>query len=88
MASVLLIAPSVHHRIAFREQDKEHIVLVGNGLAIGGLAFLAVAMVGVVFLITDFLFGTTATTAVTGVTTVAFAVIWFVVPVRRKFAAR
>src|SRR3954453_8324281 len=29
-ASALLIAPSAHHRIAFRHQDKEHIVLVAN----------------------------------------------------------
>src|SRR5918999_1854295 len=44
-ASALLIAPSIHHRIEFREQDKEHIVMVANRLAIAGLTFLAIAMV-------------------------------------------
>src|SRR5213078_627471 len=56
-ASAFLIAPSVHHRIAFRRQDKEWIVLTANRLAIIGLSFLAVAMTGVIMLVTDVLFG-------------------------------
>ena len=83
-ASAFLIAPSVHHRIAFREQDKEHIVLVANRMAIVGLTFLALSMVGVVFLITDVLFGGAATAIVTVATAVGFAVLWYAVPLRRK----
>src|SRR2546423_4816528 len=45
-ATVFLIAPSVHHRVQFRRQEKEEIVVVGNGLAVIGLAVLAVAMTG------------------------------------------
>src|ERR1700704_4867094 len=29
-ATVFLIAPSVHHRLLFRLQEKEHIVLIAN----------------------------------------------------------
>jgi uncharacterized membrane protein YiaA len=83
-ASLFLIAPSVHHRIEFREQDKEHLVLVANRMAIIGLFFLALAMVGVVFLITDVLFGAAATVAVTAAATLAFAVVWYGIPIRRK----
>lgn len=83
-ASACLIAPSVHHRIEFRQQDKEHIVLVANRLAIAGLTFLAVAMVGVVLLITDVLFGTGTTLAVTVATALMFAVLWYALPIRRN----
>ncbi len=37
LASMLLIAPSVHHRILFRQRDKEHLVLSANRLTIAGL---------------------------------------------------
>jgi hypothetical protein len=83
-ASACLIAPSVHHRIEFREQDKEHIVLVANRLAIVGLTFLAIAMIGVVLLITDVIFGTGITLAVSAATALAFALLWYALPIRRK----
>jgi uncharacterized membrane protein YiaA len=83
-ASAFLIAPSVHHRIEFREQDKEHLVLIANRLAIFGQVFLAVAMVGVVFLITDVLFGTAATIAVTAGTALGFGLLWYAIPFQRK----
>jgi uncharacterized protein DUF6328 len=82
-AAAFLIAPSVHHRIEFRRQDKEHIVLVSNRLAIIGLGFLAISMTGVILLVTDVLFGA-ATTAVTTVAVgLLFALLWYAVPLRR-----
>jgi Family of unknown function (DUF6328) len=84
VASACLIAPSVHHRIAFREQDKNHIVVVANRLAILGLTFLAIAMIGVVLLITDVIFGTGVTVAVSAATVLMFALLWYAIPIRRK----
>lgn len=87
-ATALLIAPSVHHRISFRQQDKEHLVVEGNRLAIGGLAFLALAMTGAVLLVTDFLFGNT-TTVITGVLVgLLYAVLWYALPIARRLGAR
>src|SRR5215212_2666054 len=40
ISTAMLIAPSAHHRINFRQQDKEYIVFLANKLAIGGLGFL------------------------------------------------
>src|SRR3954465_3547588 len=40
-ACVGLLAPAAHHRIEFREQDKERIVFGGTRLAIVGLTLLA-----------------------------------------------
>jgi hypothetical protein len=87
-ASLFLIAPTVHHRITFRMQDKEHIVLVANRLAIVGLGFLAVAMTGVILLVTDFLFGTGTTVATTALVASAFALLWYAIPIRRRQAGR
>jgi hypothetical protein len=81
-ASVCLIAPSMHHRLAFRRQDKEFIVLVANRLAIAGLSFLAIAMVGVILLITDILFGPAATVVVSVGAAATLAGIWYAIPLR------
>jgi len=85
-ASAFLIAPSVQHRIEFRRQDKEYIVVVANRLAIIGLGFLAVAMTGVILLVTDFLFGTATTIAATAAVAVMFLVLWYAIPLRRRFS--
>ena len=83
-SAVLLIAPSAHHRINFRQQEKAYIVFLANKLAIAGLAFLAIAMSCVVWLITDLLYGTTATAVATSATALTFAVLWYVVPIVRR----
>ena len=83
-SALLLIAPSAHHRINFRQQDKAYILFLANKLTIAGLGFLAIAMSCVVWLITDLLYGSTATALVTAVTALLFAVLWYVVPVVRR----
>lgn len=88
LASALLIAPTAHHRIQFRQQDKRHIIEMANRLAIAGLGALALAMVGAVMLVTDFLFGSTATIVVTGATGLLFAVVWYGLPLARRLGHR
>jgi hypothetical protein len=85
-SALLLIAPSAHHRINFRQQDKAYIVFLANKLTIAGLGFLAAAMSGVVWLITDVLYGGTATAIATTTTALAFAVVWYVLPVVRRLS--
>jgi amino acid transporter len=85
LASALLIAPSVHHRLAFRRQDKEHIVVVGNAFAVAGLGFLSLAMIGAILLVTDLLFGARTTGIATGLVGLAFALLWYAVPLRRRW---
>src|SRR3954465_13489244 len=55
-AAVLLIAPTAHHRILFRCGDKEHLVIVANRFTLGGLAFVALSMIGALVLVTDLMF--------------------------------
>jgi hypothetical protein len=87
-ATAFLVAPSAHHRVEFRMQDKRHIVFMANRLALIGLSFLAVAMTGVVLLITDFLYGTAATVTTTTVTALVFAILWYGIPLRRRMMRR
>jgi hypothetical protein len=83
-ASAFLIAPSAQHRILFRQRDKRYIVFWSNRLAIVGLGFLALAMTGVVLLITDFIFGAVATVIATAVAAFLFALLWYLLPIRRR----
>jgi hypothetical protein len=82
-AAVCLIAPTAQHRVEFRRQHKEQILMMANRLAIAGLGFLAIAMTGAIMLITDLLYGSTTTIVVTVVVGLAFALLWYLVPARR-----
>ena len=76
VATILLISPSAYHRLRWRQRDKERMLQTANRLAISGLAFLAAALTGAVFLLTDLLF---ASAAVVYLVTAAAAalVLWF-----------
>jgi hypothetical protein len=79
-ATALLIAPSAHHRLLFRQGVREQRLRIGNVLAILGLACLVPAMVGVVYVITDLIFGLTTALIVTIVMALSFLLLWFVLP--------
>ena len=82
-ACACLIAPTAHHRIEFRGQDKERIVFGGNRLAIIGLGLLATAMTGAITLVTDFLYSSTTTTIAAALVALLFATLWYGIPLRR-----
>jgi Family of unknown function (DUF6328) len=84
VSSALLIAPSAYHRINFRARDKERMLRTSNALAIAGLVFLALAIVGAIVLIADFLYGPAVPIICAGVGLVTFAVAWFVLPIVRR----
>jgi hypothetical protein len=86
MASAFLIAPSSYHRLRFRQREKEQMVLTSNRLAIVGLGILALAINGVVLLITDVLFRETTTIVVTALTALVFAGLWYALPLGRAAA--
>jgi O-antigen/teichoic acid export membrane protein len=79
-ASAFLIAPSAIHRLDFQQGDKPRIVRVSNVLAVIGLTFLALAIVGVVCLITDVLYGGSAVVAYTVAIAALFVVLWYIIP--------
>ncbi len=84
VAAVLLIAPSVQHRILFRYGQKAYIVKLGNRLAIIASGFMAVGITGIVVLISDFLFGHLAA-GVGGVCAAVFTTwLWFAIPLAKR----
>ena len=86
-SAICLIAPSAHHRLEFRRQDKEAIVNTGNSIVVVGLGLLGVAMTGAVVFVTDLLYGSVTTAIAAGAVAVGFAVFWFGIPLRRRFRA-
>ncbi len=86
ISAALLIAPSAYHRINFRKQQKGKLVFVSNVLAIVGLGFLALAMTGVVLLVTDFLFATAVTVVCTTLSALMFAIFWYALPLRSRLS--
>jgi hypothetical protein len=83
LSSVLLIAPSFHHRLQFRRDRKEQVLHDAHRMTIAGLAFLAAAMCGAVALVGSFVFGAVVGTTVAAGLLVAFATIWLYLPLRR-----
>jgi Family of unknown function (DUF6328) len=83
IGSVLLMAPTAHHRIRFRERDKEALIKTANVLAIAGTVCIAVAMTASVFLVTDILFKKPVTGIVTGVVAGCFLWFWYGMPLLR-----
>ncbi|HST64071.1 MAG TPA: DUF6328 family protein [Mycobacteriales bacterium] len=79
-ATALLIGPVAFHRIVFRHNQKDDLVRVSHRLALGGLACLAVALVGVVLLILEQVLGRTAGLWYSAAVAAVFVLIWLVVP--------
>jgi hypothetical protein len=84
IATALLMAPSAQHRVLWREGVREQRLKLGNTLTIVGLIFLVPAMVGAVFVVSDFIFGLGAAVVVTLLLACFFVVIWFALPLRYR----
>lgn len=80
LSAALLIAPSVYHRLLFREGLKRQLVIQSNRVVIVGLSVLAVAMTGAISLIAQLVFGNGAALAAGIVAAVTFGAIWYLVP--------
>jgi Family of unknown function (DUF6328) len=85
VASALLIAPSAHHRLRFRDRDKEHLIRTANRLALWGMGFVAIAMACSVFVIAEFVYGGVVGTIVAVGTALLFGLFWYAMPLRREF---
>ena len=83
-ATILLIAPSIYHRLRWREHDKEHMLVTANRLTITGSTFLALAMISVVLLITDLLFSLGWAILATSLIAVAFLSFWYGLALLRR----
>ena len=83
-ATVLLIAPTAHHRMLWRTRNKERLLRNANVLATVGIGFLALSMSTALYVVTDFLFdvGEAVLTAVAA--GAGFVALWYVLPLTRR----
>jgi Family of unknown function (DUF6328) len=84
LSTACLIAPTATHRLRFHQRDRKFVIEVAHKLTIAGLVFLALAIVGAVTLITDFLYGGAARWIWPALVAVVIAVLWFVRPLLRS----
>src|SRR5215204_2631097 len=84
LSAALLMAPTPHHRILWREHQREKRIEWGNRLIMAGLSFLALAILGSVFLISDLVVGGVAA----GLTTLSIGLVilwvWYGQPLFRR----
>jgi drug/metabolite transporter (DMT)-like permease len=80
IATGFLIAPVSLHRFLFRRHARRATVDIAHRLAQTGLAFLAVAIVGVVLLIFDVVAGAPAGAVAAVLAAAMLAVLWVVLP--------
>ena len=84
IATALLIAPSAQHRILWRARDKEALLKRANALALGGTFFLAAAVTGAVWVVSDLIYNQAPTAVVTAAIAGLFAWFWFAAPLIRR----
>lgn len=81
---VCLVAPTTYHRLRWRQGDKLVMLRTSNVLAIAGAALLAVSMTASALLVGDYLFSLTIGIAAAALAGLAFAGLWFVLPLTRR----
>jgi cobalamin synthase len=82
-SAICLIAPTATHRLRFHQRERAYIVESSNRLLIGGLVFLAMAIVGALLLITDVLYGLGDRWAYPVAVSAFLVVLWFGRPLLR-----
>ena len=83
LAAVLLMAPSIHHRILFRHREKRYLVQTANRLAIAAMVFLAAGFTGILILISDVVVGGAAPWIFGACVAIGLAALWFAWPLSR-----
>lgn len=87
-AIVLFLGETAYHRLIGKPYDKRRLVTTASRQAVGGIAFLAVALSSVVFLVTDLLYPLPAAFAATGAVLGAAALTWLATPLARRSTRR
>jgi hypothetical protein len=81
LSAVMLVSPSIYHRIRWREADKEYVLRTANVFALIGIAFLALATGASVYLVSDVLFSRTAASIFTAIIGAVMVSAWYILPI-------
>jgi hypothetical protein len=83
-ALVLYMAPAAHHRLRFREGDKDYMLRKANREAIAGTVASSLALTGVIYLISQRMFETTEAVIVSVAFFVLLAWRWWAYAIYRN----
>jgi amino acid permease len=83
-ATAMIISPVAFHRALFRQGRKPELVRYAHRMATGGLAFMLIAMVSSILLITDFMLNLTAAVILTVIAGSWFLTLWAALPFARR----
>ncbi|MFJ6199646.1 DUF6328 family protein [Micromonospora sp. NPDC092111] len=83
-ATAMIISPVAFHRALFRQGRKPELVRFAHRMATGGLAFMLIAMVSAVLLITDFVLDTGIAVVLSVITGLWFLTFWVALPFARR----
>jgi hypothetical protein len=84
LSIVLLITPAAQHRLLFRQEDKDRMLVRFNRYAIAGQLCLGAALTGALLLVTSYLFGTARAIATTGTAVALILGLWVVAPLAHR----
>jgi len=84
LASFFTLAPSVQHRLRWRRHDKEALLRYANREMVVGTALIGVAIVAVVFLVSEFLYGVGVGIATAAVSSILVLALWYALPLARE----
>ena len=85
-AAALLTAPAAWHRVLFQRGRRVEIMRAANKFALIGLALLALAMVGTVFLVAEVIVVGWLAVVIAAASAVLFVGLWFAWPSRLRDA--
>ena len=84
LSSILFIAPSVYHRVQFRQHDKEKLLRVSNGLVIIGTVVLGVGIAASIYVVTGFLVDDVLALIVALAAFLLLSALWWGLPLSRR----
>ncbi|SDZ25833.1 hypothetical protein SAMN05444365_10891 [Micromonospora pattaloongensis] len=84
-STAMIISPVAFHRALFRKGRKPELVRFAHRMATGGLAFMLIAMVSAVLLITDYILSRPVAFALSAVTGIWFLIFWVILPVTTRY---
>jgi hypothetical protein len=87
VASVLLIAPTVHHRMRFRDGVKDQLVRTANVLVLAGATSLGLAIGAATYVVGDSAFPDTPARLIGPGVVVLAGLVWYVLPMRYRQGA-
>jgi cobalamin synthase len=87
-AIVLLVTPSIYHRVRWRQGDKDALLRRSNGLTLAGFGCLGIALVSCVLLVSELVLPAPFGIVLTAVVALMVVGLWFGMPVSRRVRGR